>query len=172
MRKIVLLLLLPFFVSSCVSLHSVTDTKLEKPYDRVLFYGHYDNRTKRLYKKIELFLATKFDSTKTKIDFSFTYKNDRSLRFDNDSSSDGILAVAKSKNDDLILLLVPTRMMLQNYNTSIQNIDFVISGIDIKSGKEVWKSQLYISSIFGVSFEARNASKKLFLQLKNDRIIY
>lgn len=172
MKKIVLLLLFPFFIFSCVSLHSVTDKQLEKPYNRILFYGHYDKHTQRLFKKVESFLATEFDSTRTKIDFSFTYKNDRLLKLDYNSSGDSILAIANSNNDDLIILLVPTRIMLQNYNTSIQNIDFVIRAIDIRSGKEVWKSQMYISSIFGASSKARKVSKKLYLQLKNDRIIF
>jgi hypothetical protein len=160
-------------LSSCgVKIKSVVDKSVStNPYSNLLIVIPYENGvTKNFTNLMKEKIEEKFRADNRKVEILLVEQSRSELKLNSTADIDAKINAAISRdNKDLIVIFRPTKM--QFYNGGLQSATYLLTGMDLKSRKEVWKAEFTSSSSFGPSLFADKAATSIYEKLKLDRVI-
>lgn len=172
MKKIITLLLLTSLLTSCgVTINSVAEDSVTHTYSNPLVVIPYEkygpkNFSNQLKKKIEMHFREK----ESNVEVLVVQKPGNTLQLNSENEIDKMIQAAITNDQkDLLLLVQPTNLVYMN--GTIQVADYQLSGLDTKTGNEVWKANFRSRSALGPSFFANKTAKVIYEQLKEDKVL-
>lgn len=171
MKKIITLLLITALFTSCgVTINSVAEDSAQT-YSNPLVVIPYEkhgpkNFSNQLKKKIEIY----FQENNKNVEVLVFEKPSNALTLNSGNEIDKKIQAAITNDEkDLLLLVQPTNLVYMN--GTIQVADYQLSGLDTKTGNEVWKANFRSRSAVGPSFFANKTAKVIYDQLKEDKVL-
>lgn len=172
MKKAFTLLMLTLLLTGCgVTINSVAEDSPNQVYSNPLVVIPYEkygprNFSKKLKKKMEV----QFRERNSNVEVFVFEKPSNSLSLNTENEIDEkIKATILNDGKDLLLLVQPKNLIYMN--GTIQVADYQLTGVDTKTGNEVWKANFRSRSYFGPAFFANKTAKVIIEQLENDKVL-
>jgi len=173
MNKYLLTTLVLVTLTSCgVQIKSVVDkSTTTNPYANTLIVIPFEDGVTRNFASIlKQKIEEKFRADNRKVEILLVEQSRSELKLNSTADIDAkINAAILRDNKDLILIFRPTKM--QFYNGGLQSATYLITGMDLKSKREIWKAEFSSSSSFGPSLFADKAATSIYEKLKLDQVI-
>jgi len=171
MKRTILICTLILFISSCVSIRSISDYSSKKQYENILIVIPYESgATKRFVNKLKIKLEEQFNASNTRIEFILFEKSKDNLVLNQEKLLNDRISIALSRDPkDLILYFYPTNLYYTN--GQLQTVYYNAVGIDPSNKNEVWKAEFSTTGLFGPTMFAKQCAQIIYDKLKVDKII-
>jgi hypothetical protein len=171
-KQITLFLIIILFTGCGVSIKSVVDeSATEKSYVNTLIVLPYEKgSTRNFMNKLKEKIELEFKAENKSVDVYIYEKKKNDLTLNANSVIEKeINDIILDFNKDLLLVFNPTN--LKYYNGGLQSATYKITGIDIKTKKEIWKAEFNSNSSLGPALFAEKSAKTIFEKLKTDKVL-
>lgn len=173
MKNFLALCLVSLLLTSCgVSINSVADaSENQHLYSNPLIvipFGEAGtkNFSHRLKEKIEV----QFREDEKNVEVFAFEKPEKSLSLNTtDKFTEKVQEAIMNGEKDLLLIIEPQNLYYNN--GSLQVADYQLTGIDTKTGDEVWKANFRSRSFFGPAFFTKKTARIIYERLETDEVL-
>lgn len=159
-------------LSGCVTLESVVEDNIDGVYNNTLIAIPCDKlaRTCTFSRKLKKNLEKTFASENKKVEVLVIQLPKNELVLNQPNHAEGLITAALAKDhNDLFIYFRPTK--LKYSDNALYSVTYQVVGTDVASGREVWKSNLTTTGMFGPSIFAKKTVNKLFQRLETDKVL-
>ena len=167
-----MVIVMSLFISCNPALKSVVDPSLHNaPYKSLLFVMSFPTGdVESIFWEIRAAMTEQLKKENVNAEFLLIKHTEQQLKLNaSDELNNRISSIVTSGKKDVVFIFQPVELSYSN--SRFYSGTFLITGKDVKSEKEIWKSQILANKVdYDLGFGGKKAATRILKKMKADKL--